>query len=128
MQALKLNKYKLLNISNTLVELFKFMHSHTIADRSKDVSKICSLRAKDESITEMEALLVMMKEIMATRIIGFFLVVSSIIATIFFVREGMESVSIFLSTMPLLIVLAGVFLKNKVMKEFKDENISFNTY
>lgn len=53
MKKLKMNKYQLLNVSNTLAELFQFMHSYALTDRVKDVQKICALRAKDENITSM---------------------------------------------------------------------------
>jgi hypothetical protein len=128
MKKLKMNKYQLLNVSNTLAELFQFMHSYALTDRVKDVQKICALRAKDENITEMEALSCMMKEVMITRILACLVIFGALGTTIYLATKGMEVLPIIFGIIPTALVIGGIFLRKKIVKRFNSEKISFYTY
>ncbi len=128
MKILKMNKYQLLNVSNTLAELLQFMHNHSLTERIKDVQKICALRAKDENITEMEALSCMMKEVMITRILACLVIFGALGTTIYLANKGMEVLPIIFGVIPTALVIGGIFLRKEIIKKFNNEKISFYTY
>ena len=128
MQKLNISKYRLLNIGNTLSELFMFLKNHSIVDRVKDVEKICSVRSQEENLSEEDALSLLITEVMITRIVSLILVISSLAATLYLASIGMEILSIVCAILPLTLVVGGAILKIKMIKKFKDEKIHFQTY
>lgn len=125
---MKMTKYQQLNLYSVMGELFNIIYHSSFKDRLQDFEVLCKNRAKEENISEEDALNLMIKERNFYRIISFIVTLLLIFSTIVAVHLGNDKVAMVLAVMPLVIVFTGVIKTKKLIKVFKEQNIEIVSF